>query len=167
MRPSCATASRTRSTRRSSGRGSSRKSSASSSRVDRLGVLARDFLDQLDDVPPQLRFFDPHERFGERESVRSGEEVTHVTRRWPRALSDWRSRYRRRAVEEERYRNLQDVRDVLEAARADPVRTLFVFLHLLECQAKGIAEFRLAHVEHQSAHAHTSAHILVSRIWQF
>ena len=36
-----------------------------------------------------------------------------------------------------------------------------VFLDLLECQANGIAEFLLAHAEHQPAHPHTSANVLV------
>ena len=66
------------------------------------------------------------------------------------------------SFEEERHRNLQDVRDVLGSAGADSICTLFVFLHLLECQAKGMPQFLLSHVEHQPAHAHTVAHILVS-----
>jgi hypothetical protein len=53
---------------------------------------------------------------------------------------------------------------VLEAARGDPICSLFVFLHLLECQAEGIPELLLAHAEHQSPHAHTSANMLVSGV---
>jgi hypothetical protein len=127
-------------------------------------VAVRDPLDEMNDVAPELWLLDPHERLCERKSVRSGKEVSHVARRRRRALSDWRSRRRRRAFEEERYWHLQDLRDVMEAARADPICTLLVFLYLLECQAKGIPELRLAHAEHHPAHAHTSAHVLVSRV---
>ena len=129
-------------------------------------VVVRDLLDEMNDVTAELGLIDPHERCGERKSVRSGEEVAHVARRRRRTLPDWRSRWRRRALEEERHRNLQDMRDVLEAARADSICTLFVFLHLLERQAKGMPEFLLAHAEHQPAHAHTSANVLVGGVWQ-
>jgi hypothetical protein len=108
-------------------------------------VVARDLLDEMNDVAPELWFLDSHERLCERKSVRSGKEVSHVARRRRRALSDWRSQWPRRALEEERYRNSQDLRDVLEAARTDPICTLLVFLYLLECQAKGTAELCLAH----------------------
>jgi hypothetical protein len=45
-------------------------------------VVVRDLLDEMNDVPPELRLVDAHERFGERKSVRRGEEVRHVG--WPR-----------------------------------------------------------------------------------
>ena len=56
---------------------------------------------------------------------------------------------------------------MVKAARADSICTLFVFLHLLECQTKGIAELLLAHAEHQPAHAHAAAHVPVGEVWQF
>ena len=56
------------------------------------------------------------------------------------------------------------MRDLLQAARADPVGALFVFLHLLKRQAKSIAEFLLAHSEHHAAHAHAAADVLVDRV---
>jgi hypothetical protein len=94
-----------------------------------VSVTAGDLLDEMDDVPTEHGLLDPHERFGEHKPVRSGEEVAYVTRGRRRgALSDWRARWRRRAVEEG-YRDLQNVRDVLEAARADPISALVVFLH--------------------------------------
>jgi hypothetical protein len=55
-------------------------------------VIADDPLDQLDDAAPERGILDLHERLGKRQSVRSREEVAHVTRRRRGALSDW---YRR------------------------------------------------------------------------
>jgi hypothetical protein len=127
-------------------------------------VAVRDPLDKMNDVPTEHRVFDPRERFGERKPIRSGEEVAHEAQRRRRAFPDRRSWRPGRALEEERYRYLQDVRDVLEAARSNPVCALFVFLHLLECEAKGNREFLLAHFEHQPAHAHMAAHVHISRV---
>jgi pilus assembly protein Flp/PilA len=45
------------------------------------------------------------------------------------------------------------MRDVLQAARANAVRPLLIFLHLLECDAQRVTKLRLAHVEHHSAHS--------------
>jgi hypothetical protein len=36
---------------------------------------------------------------------------------------------------------------MLQATCADAVGALFIFLHLLECQTEGIAEFRLGHTK--------------------
>src|SRR5262245_12128004 len=97
-----------------------------------------DLLDKLDSPQPWRLY--PHERLSEREPVGRGEEVRHMSRR--RCLSV------RRPVEEERYRDLQDMRDVLQAARADAVPSLLVFLHLLEREPEPLGEFLLAHTEH-------------------
>src|ERR1700676_3628955 len=50
---------------------------------------------------------------------------------------------------------------MLQAARADAVRSLLIFLHLLERDAERLAQRRLAHAEHHAAHAHPAAHVLV------
>jgi hypothetical protein len=60
----------------------------------------------------------------------------------------------RRTFEEEGDRNLQDMGDLLQTARADAVGTLLVLLYLLEGQAQGVAQFFLTHVQHHPAHAH-------------
>ena len=73
-------------------------------------------------------------------------------------------RHVRRAFEEERHRHLQDVRDLLQPARADAVRALLVLLHLLEGEAERVAELFLTHAEHHAAHTHACAHVLVGRI---
>ena len=57
--------------------------------------------------------------------------------------------------------------DLLDAAGADPVGALLVFLNLLEGQAQCFAEFFLAHAQHDAAHAHTAADIFVNRIGRF
>ena len=44
-----------------------------------------------------------------------------------------------RPLEEERYRNLENVGDLLQPARSDVVSALLVFLHLLEREAERIA----------------------------
>jgi hypothetical protein len=40
-----------------------------------------------------------------------------------------------------------------QAARADAVRTLLVFLKLLECQPKSVGDFGLGHPEHEATQA--------------
>jgi hypothetical protein len=66
-----------------------------------------------------------------------------------------------RPLEEERYRNLENVGDLLQPARSDAVSTLLVLLHLLEGEAERIAQFPLAHCKHHAAHAHPAADVLV------
>src|SRR5258705_3530259 len=72
----------------------------------------------------------------------------------------------RRAFEEERHRHLQDVRHVLQAARADAVGALLVFLHLLEGDLERLSQLLLAHAEHLAAHPQAAAYVLVDRIWR-
>ena len=105
----------------------------------------------------ELRVLDPHESLGERESVRRGEKVGHIGRRRNHFRRLGCTRYARRAFEEERHRDLQDVGDVLQPARADAVRAILVFLDLLKRQPKCVAEIRLAHCQHHPAHAHPAA----------
>jgi hypothetical protein len=71
------------------------------------------------------------------------------------------TRSARRAFEEERHRDLQDVGDLLQPARADAARALLVFLDLVKRQAKCVAEFRLAQCQYHPAHAHPGADVLV------
>ncbi len=49
-------------------------------------------------------------------------------------------------------------------ACADAVGSLLVLLHLLKCQAERFAKFFLTHAQHNAAHSHTAADILVDRI---
>ena len=128
-------------------------------------MVDSDLLHELDDTLLELRVLDPHEGLGERESVRRGEKVGHLGRQWSHFLRLGCSRYTRRAFEEERHRDLQDVRDVLQPARANAVRALLVFLDLLKRQPKCVAEIRLAHCQHHPAHAHPVADVLVDGIW--
>src|ERR1700738_3502187 len=128
-------------------------------------MVDSDLLHELDDASLEHRVLDPHEGLGERESVRRGEKVGHIGRGRGRFRRLGCTRYARRAFEEERHRDLQDVGDLLQSARADAVRALLVFLDLLKRQAKCAAEIRLAHCQHHPAHAHPAADVLVDGIW--
>src|SRR5580692_9247932 len=104
-----------------------------------------DLFDEVDNPPSQLGVADAHEGFGERQAIRGGEKIRNVSRRGRLAQS---VRPRRagnawRAFEEERHRHLQDQRDLLQAAGADAVRSLLVFLDLLKSQAEVVAELLL------------------------
>ena len=81
-------------------------------------MVDSDLLYELDDTSLELRVLDPHEGLGERESVRRGEKVGHVGRRRRRFRRLGYTRYARRAFKEERHRDLQDVGDLLQSARA-------------------------------------------------
>jgi hypothetical protein len=70
----------------------------------------------------------------------------------------------RRAFEKERHWDLQKLRDVLQAARADAVRSFLIFLHLLEREPESVAELLLAHSKHQPAHPDPAAHVFVDRV---
>src|SRR5712692_7316385 len=56
--------------------------------------------------------------------------------------------------------------EVLQSAGADPVPTLFVFLNLLESEAKRIAELLLAHSQQHTTHSNPAPHMLVRGIRQ-
>jgi hypothetical protein len=70
----------------------------------------------------------------------------------------------RRALEKERHWDLQKLRDVLQAARPDAVRSFLVFLHLLEREPEPVAELLLAHSEHQPAHPDPASHVFVNGV---
>jgi hypothetical protein len=65
-----------------------------------------DLLHELDDTLLKLRVLDQHEDLGERESVRRGEKVSHIGRRWSHFHRLGCTRYARRAFEQERHRDL-------------------------------------------------------------
>src|SRR6516165_2724145 len=67
-------------------------------------------------------------------------------------------------LKEKGHRNLQDMGNLLQAAGADAVRALLVFLYLLESDSERIAQLVLAHGEHLAAHAHTVADMAVGGI---
>src|SRR5262249_31926447 len=127
-------------------------------------VVAYDPLHKSDDASPQPWILYPHERLGERKSLGRGEELSHVT--GPRRLSNslglrWHAR---RAFEEERHWDLQDMRDLLQAARANAVLSVLIFLHLLEREPEPVAERLLAHSKHHPAHPDTAAHVPIDGV---
>jgi hypothetical protein len=129
--------------------------------LDRLTVLAGNLLNEIDDAAPKLGFVDSHESPCQQEPFGGGEEIRHVGRRGCFLHSVSRTVQVGRALEEERYWNLQNVGDLLQPTRSDAVSTLLVFLHLLEREAERIAQFSLAHCKHHAAHAHPAADVLV------
>ena len=50
---------------------------------------------------------------------------------------------------------------MLQAARADAVLSVLIFLHLLPCDPKAVAELLSAHSEHHPAHPNTGAHVFI------
>src|SRR5215467_14366149 len=128
-------------------------------------VVACDLLDKLDDASPYPSILHPHERLREREPVGGSEELRHiiVPRRLYKCLGVRRQVWC--ALEEKWHRDLQDVRDVLQAARADAVLSALIFLHLLEREPEAVAEFLLTHSEHHPTHPDTAAYVLVDGVW--
>jgi hypothetical protein len=55
---------------------------------------------------------------------------------------------------------------MLQPARTDPVRTILVFLHLLERQTESVSKLPLAHPGHHPAHAHPTAYMFVRGVWR-
>src|SRR5262249_58179146 len=64
-------------------------------------------------------------------------------------------------VEEKRKRDPQDLGKVLQAAGADAVGPLLIFLDLLKSDPEGVSELGLAHIEHEPSHPHAAADMLV------
>ena len=59
------------------------------------------------------------------------------------------------------------MRDLLQAARPHAVRSLLVFLHLLEREPEPIGELRLAHSEYHPTHPDPAAYVFVDRVGGF
>src|SRR3954451_20812410 len=133
-----------------------------------VGAFAsRDLLDEIDDRAAHLRIRDSGERLGQGESFGSREEIRDV--RWRCAFCEAvRPRHAARtALEQEGHRHLENFGNLLDAARADPVCALLVFLNLLESQAQSFTELFLAHAQHDAAHPHATADIFVNRVGRF
>jgi len=134
------------------------------SRAALTQFVARDRFDKRDDASSQAWLLYFHERLGEREPVDRGEKFGHIGGQWRRSDSFGLPRQVRRAFEKERHRDLEDIRNVLQAARANAVRSLLIFLHLLEREPKPVAELLLAHSEHHPAHPDPAAHVFVDKV---
>jgi hypothetical protein len=61
--------------------------------------------------------------------------------------------------------HLQYLRNSLQATCADAVRSIFIFLQLLERQTERIGDIRLGHIKHQAAHAHAFSDMFVGRVY--
>src|SRR5690242_7431684 len=129
-----------------------------------IQIVAREFLDKLDDASPHPPVLYPHERLGERAPVARGEEFVHIGRRCSFSISLELPSVLWSAFEKEGHRDLQDMRDVLQAARPHAVGALLVFLNLLGGHAEHLPKLFLAHSEHLPAHPDPAAHVLVDRV---
>src|SRR5258705_5540697 len=69
-----------------------------------------------------------------------------------------------RAFKEKRHWNLKDLRNLLQPARADAVRALLVFLHLLEREIERVPELLLTHAKHHPPHPNAASDMLVGRV---
>lgn len=69
----------------------------------------------------------------------------------------------RRTIEKPRGLTTERVGNLLQPARSDAVRTLLVFLDLLERKADCVSERLLAHPEHLPTHPDATSHMLVGR----
>src|ERR1700730_3245925 len=123
-----------------------------------------DLLDQIDDATPELGLLDLHEGLGEGKPVRGGEEVRYVARGGSLGHAVGLRMEGRRALEEECHRDLQNMGNLLQPAGPYSVRSLLVFLHLLEGETQCATELFLAHRQHHAAHAHATADVLVDGI---
>jgi hypothetical protein len=96
-------------------------------------VLRCDLLDKPNNRATQFRVFDEHEGLHQRQAIRRGEKIGHVGGGDSRLASRVpKARRGRPTLEEERNRHLKDLGDMLQAAGADAVGALLVFLNLLE-----------------------------------
>jgi hypothetical protein len=135
-----------------------------SERLDSLIVGAGDLLDKIDDGSPKLCVRNLHESFGEVEPVGGSKIVRYEFWKGSVGLRTLLAGDIRGSFEEERCRHLKYVRNLLQAAGADAVYALFIFLQLLERDAERIAYMRLGHAEHQAAHADALSDVRVGRV---
>ena len=70
----------------------------------------------------------------------------------------------RRLLEEELHGDVEDLGDLKQAARADAVHALLVFLHLLKRQSHALAKALLAHAEQHAAQSNAAPDMLIDRI---
>jgi hypothetical protein len=101
--------------------------------------------------------FDLDVRLDERHAIGGGEELKDIARKRDCVFI----RGVRQAFEKERDWHLEEVRYVLKSAGTDTVLAVFVFLDLLERDAKPVGKLHLGQVEHVAAHTHATADMLV------
>ena len=77
----------------------------------------------------------------------------------------WRAA-RWRAFEEKGRRHVQRLRNLLQAARADTIGALLVFLHLLKSDSERVSKLLLTHFHENSLHANAAADVTIDRIWR-
>src|SRR3569623_420579 len=143
-----------------------RKSKMRSPRSGRV-LRSGDLFDEVDDAAAKLGVGDLRESARQRQSLGGRKKVRDVSGRGCFAETLDAGAAARTAFEQEGNRHLQNIGDLMQAARADAVGAFFVFLDLLKGQTASIAEFLLAQSQHDTTHPHVAANILVDRIWRF
>src|SRR5579863_9751366 len=118
---------------------------------------------KVDDSPAHFWIADAQEGAIQLQALGRGEEVDDIGLR--RLLGEAAAiRLRRRAFEKVRRRDLERSGRLLQAAGADSIRALFVFLDLLERHTEKFAELALAHADHCPAHSQPRADIDIDHV---
>jgi hypothetical protein len=69
-----------------------------------------------------------------------------------------------KVVDEERRGYIEHSAEIVESAGGDTIDAALVFLHLLEADAKGLAEFLLAHAQEDTTQADSSSDMNIDGI---
>ena len=131
-----------------------------------LCIVGSESRDELDNPTPKIRSADASKGLDEPETLACRDEVRDAGTRLlvvclgRATLRIWHT------FKKEGNGYLQNTGDLLQAAGADAVHTFFVFLNLLKGDANLVGQVRLAHLEHQTAHADAAAHVFVDWVWR-
>jgi hypothetical protein len=71
----------------------------------------------------------------------------------------------RHVVKEKCDRHIENIPDSLQAAGADPVHALFVFLDLLKCYSQAFTQFFLAQSNHVASQPNACTHVYIYWVW--
>lgn len=120
------------------------------------------FPHEVDDRTANLGIADPGKGLHQFQAVGCGKKFRNIIGR--RRLGIFIVGRRCHAFKKERRRHLQSGGDLLQAARADAINALFVFLDLLEGQVNRVGERLLAHRQNVAPHADARANVNIDRI---
>src|SRR5262249_37083118 len=133
-----------------------------------LAFFASQGADQFDDRTAHLRIGDAGKSFVQLKAFARSEKIDDITfvglfsearhRRAGALSADWC------LVVKKLYGYAEHPRKVEEPARANAIDALFVFLHLLECEAQMLAKLFLAHAEQHAPKPYARADMHIHRI---
>ncbi len=145
--------------------GAGRKSVA-----DALGLLLFFFgqaFHKIEHALAHLGVLDLHEGQAELQPFAAGDEFHHRRRAFRFAHAGLGAKLGGHALIEEVHRHIEDARHFEQAAGADAVDALFVFLNLLKGQAQHVAQAFLAHADQHAPDAHPVADLDINGIGLF